>query len=392
VGNLVSGQDDPALASASQQTKLPLSTRLKLRLGAFALNVAFELPAGITILFGASGAGKTTLLNCLAGLLKPQSGSLTVDGQVLYDSGAGIDVPVQQRQVAYLFQQLALFPHLSVLQNVEYGLAELERQARRLKAQAILERFGIAGLSGRRPGEISGGERQRAALARALVREPKYLLLDEPLAALDAATKGAIIDDLRRWNRERQVPVLYVTHDRSEVFGLGEHLLVLDQGRIAAAGTPYEVLQEPRREFIASLAGFENLLRARVQSEHPEAGTMTVSLAAAGVTLECPLHRGELGMAVRVGIRAGDIMVSLAKPVGLSARNILPATIRSLRRMDVLIEAYTEAIATAPAEGASPVPFRVHLTGGAVDALQLREGQQIYLVIKTHSCRVMHDG
>lgn len=388
----MSGQDDPALASASQQTKLPLSTRLKLRLGAFALNVAFELPAGITILFGASGAGKTTLLNCLAGLLKPQSGSLTVDGQVLYDSGAGIDVPVQQRQVAYLFQQLALFPHLSVLQNVEYGLAELERQARRLKAQAILERFGIAGLSGRRPGEISGGERQRAALARALVREPKYLLLDEPLAALDAATKGAIIDDLRRWNRERQVPVLYVTHDRSEVFGLGEHLLVLDQGRIAAAGTPYEVLQEPRREFIASLAGFENLLRARVQSEHPEAGTMTVSLAAAGVTLECPLHRGELGMAVRVGIRAGDIMVSLAKPVGLSARNILPATIRSLRRMDVLIEAYTEAIATAPAEGASPVPFRVHLTGGAVDALQLREGQQIYLVIKTHSCRVMHDG
>lgn len=360
-------------------------------MGAFVLDVAFELPAGITILFGASGAGKTTLLNCLAGLLKPESGSLAVDGRVLYDSGAAIDVPVQQRRVAYLFQQLALFPHLTVLQNVEYGLAELERRERGLRAQALLERFGIAGLSGRRPNEISGGERQRAALARALVREPKYLLLDEPLTALDAATKGAIIDDLRRWNGERQVPVLYVTHDRSEVFGLGEHLLVLDQGRIAAAGTPYEVLEEPRREFIASLAGFENLLRARVESEHPEAGTMTVSLEA-GVTLECPLHRGELGMAVRVGIRAGDIMVSLARPEGLSARNILPATIRSLRRMDVLIEAYTEATGTAPAVGASPVAFRVHLTGGAVDALQLREGQQIYLVIKTHSCRVMHDG
>jgi len=361
-------------------------------MGAFALDVAFELPAGITILFGASGAGKTTLLNCLAGLLRPESGSLAVDGRVLYDSDAGIDVPVQQRRVAYLFQQLALFPHLTVLQNVEYGLAELERPERGRRAQAILERFGIAGLSGRRPNEISGGERQRTALARALVREPEYLLLDEPLTALDAATKGGIIDDLRRWNGERQVPVLYVTHDRSEVFGLGEHLLVLDQGRIAAAGTPYEVLEEPRREFIASLAGFENLLRARVESEHPEAGTMTVSLEAAGVTLECPLHRGELGMAVRVGIRAGDIMVSLARPEGLSARNILPATIRSLRRMDVLIEAYTEATGTAPADGAPPVPFRVHLTGGAVDALQLREGQQIYLVIKTHSCRVMHEG
>jgi molybdate transport system ATP-binding protein len=391
VGNpLIGGRDNPA--PGLPRRKLSLSSRFKLRMGAFALDVAFELPAGITILFGASGAGKTTLLNCLAGLLKPESGSLAVDGRVLYDSDARIDVPVQQRRVAYLFQQLALFPHLTVLQNVEYGLAELERPERGRRAQAILERFGIAGLSGRRPNEISGGERQRAALARALVREPEYLLLDEPLTALDAATKGGIIDDLRRWNGERQVPVLYVTHDRSEVFGLGEHLLVLDQGRIAAAGTPYEVLEEPRREFIASLAGFENLLRARVESEHPEAGTMTVSLEAAGVTLECPLHRGELGMAVRVGIRAGDIMVSLARPEGLSARNILPATIRSLRRMDVLIEAYTEATGTAPADDTPPVPFRVHLTGGAVDALQLREGQQIYLVIKTHSCRVMHDG
>ena len=385
---MISGRNDPAPGLPPK--KLSLSTCFKLRMGAFTLDVAFELSAGITILFGVSGAGKTTLLNCMAGLLKPEAGSLTVDGHVLYDSSAGIDVPVQERQVAYLFQQLALFPHLTVLQNVEYGLAELERRERRLRAQAILERFGIAGLAGRRPNEISGGERQRAALARALVREPKYLLLDEPLTALDAATKGAIIDDLRRWNRERQVPVLYVTHDRSEIFGLGEHLLVLDRGRIAAAGTPYEVLEEPRREFIASLAGFENLLCARVESEHPEAGTMTVSLEAAGVTLECPLHRGELGMAVRVGIRTGDIMVSLDRPVGLSARNILPATIRSLRRMDVLIEAYIEATGTA--NGAPPVPFRVHLTGGAVDALHLREGQQIYLVIKTHSCRVMHDG
>jgi molybdate transport system ATP-binding protein len=389
VGNpVIGGQDDPAPGLPPR--KLSLSTRFKLRMGAFALDVAFELSAGITILFGSSGAGKTTLLNCMAGLLKPESGSLAVDGRVLYDSNGGIDVPVQERQVAYLFQQLALFPHLTVLQNVEYGLAELERQERKLRAQAILERFGIAGLAGRHPNEISGGERQRTALARALVRDPKYLLLDEPLTALDAATKGAIIDDLRRWNRESHVPVLYVTHDRSEIFGLGEHLLVLDRGRIAAAGTPYEVLEEPRREFIASLAGFENLLCAKVESEHPEAGTMTVSLEAAGVTLECPLHRGELGMAVRVGIRAGDIMVSLDRLVGLSARNILPATIRALRRMDVLIEACIEATGTS--NGAPPVPFRVHLTGGAVDALHLLEGQQIYLVIKTHSCRVMHDG
>ncbi len=387
-------RDDPA--AGLPPPKLSLSARFRVRMASFALDVAFELPAGITILFGASGAGKTTLLNCLAGLLKPEAGRFTVDGRVLFDYDAGIDVPVQRRPVAYLFQQLALFPHLTVLQNVEYGLAEMERRERRLRAQAILERFGIAGLSARRPQEISGGERQRAALARALVREPKYLLLDEPLTALDAATKSAIIDDLRRWNGERQVPVLYVTHDRAEVFSLGEHLLVLDQGRIAAAGTPYEVLEEPRREFIASLAGFENLLPARVESEHPEGGTMTVALGAgvtlAGVTLECPLHRGQLGMAVRVGIRAGDIMLSLAKPEGLSARNILPATIRSLRRMDVLIEACTEVAGAAPAGSASPVPFRVHLTSAAVNALQLREGKQIYLVIKTHSCRVMHEG
>jgi molybdate transport system ATP-binding protein len=377
---LAARQSAPALASAEFKRTFAAG---------FALQVAFELEAGITILFGPSGSGKTTLLNCMAGLLAPDSGRLVVAGRVLYDSATGVDVAVQQRRVGYLFQHVALFPHLTVGQNVEYGLAELERGERRRRAGDILDRFGIGQLAGRRPAEISGGERQRTALARALVREPKYLLLDEPLSALDRATKSTLIADLRRWNAAKQIPILYVTHDRAEVFALGERLLALDNGRITAAGAPLAVLEDPRHEFAASLSGFENLFRARVEAEHPELGTMTCSLQGTDATIECPLHAGEVGMEVKVGIRAGDILLSIPRPEGLSARNVLGGTIRSLRRLDVAVEVLVEAAAAGNAVPA--VLFRVHITPGTVAALGLREGQPVHLVMKTHSCRVMRD-
>jgi molybdate transport system ATP-binding protein len=371
---------------ARQPAPAATSAIFKKRFGAdFTLDVSFGLEAGITILFGPSGSGKTTLLNCMAGLLEPDSGRLAVGGRLLYDSAAGIDVPVQQRRVGYLFQHLALFPHLTVGRNVEYGLAELERGESRRRAGEILERFGIAQLAGRRPAEISGGERQRTALARALVREPRYLLLDEPLSALDRATKSTLIADLRRWNAEKQIPILYVTHDRAEVFALGERLLALDNGRITAAGTPLALLEDPRHEFAASLSGFENLFAARVEAEHPEMGTMTCSLEGTDAAIECPLHAGEVGLEVKVGIRAGDILLSVPRPEGLSARNVLAGTIRSLHRQDVVVEVLVEAAASANAA----VVFRVHITPGAVASLGLRQGQPVHLVFKTHSCRVM---
>ncbi len=194
--------------------------------GGFELAAEFAAAAGITILFGRSGSGKTTILSCVAGLLAPDAGRIAVGSRVLFDREQRLDVPVVRRNVGYVFQDLALFPHLTAEQNVAYGLGRLAAGERRRQVQAMLEQFRIAHLAGRKPAELSGGERQRVALARSLVIEPQVLLLDEPLAALDLPTQSQLIADLRRWNREHQIPILYVTHSQREVFALGERVVV----------------------------------------------------------------------------------------------------------------------------------------------------------------------
>src|SRR5579863_8723779 len=241
----------------------------------FVLDVELQVAPGFNILSGASGAGKTTLLDCVAGLITPDVGRIAIGERVLFDASRGINLPVAKRGVGYVFQSLALFPHLTVAQNVQYGLARLPKSERLAKTGAILEAFRIAHLAGRSARKISGGESQRVALARTLVTDPAVLLLDEPLAALDAATKATIIDDLRQWNRIHGIPILYVTHSREEVFALGERVIVLDAGRILAQGTPHEVMSAPWMETIAQLAGVENIFDAVVETVNPERGTMS---------------------------------------------------------------------------------------------------------------------
>ncbi len=349
----------------------------------FSLDVAFQATPGFTILFGPSGAGKTTLLDCVAGLAKPDAGRIAIGDSVLFDSAQRMDLPVAKRRVGYVFQSLALFPHLTVEQNVQYGLTHLPQAERRARAATILQQFRIAYLAHRSAREISGGESQRAALARTLVTDPAVLLLDEPLAALDASTKAKIIDDLREWNRTHRVPILYVTHSREEVFALGERVIVLDAGRIVAQGTPHEVIEAPRQETVAQLVGFENIFDATVEAVHPERGTMTCRLAASDqgdrVLLETPLVRADAGSALRVGIRAGDILLATSLPVGLSARNVIPGRIASLQQRDVIVSARVNC----------GVEMEVHLTLAARDSLQLVPGREVWLVIKTHSCHLM---
>jgi molybdate transport system ATP-binding protein len=206
-------------------------------------------------------------------------------------------------------------------------------------------------------------------------------LLDEPLAALDAATKSKIIDDLRTWNQEHRIPILYVTHSREEVFALGEHVLVLDAGRIVAQGTPHEVISAPWQETVAQLAGFENIFDSEVLAVRPERGTMTCRVAGDGgpVLFETPLVRGGIGSALRIGIRAGDILLATAPPVGLSARNVIPGRIAALEQRDVIVSARVKC----------RIEMEVHLTLAARDSLQLVAGREVWLVIKTHSCHLM---
>lgn len=352
----------------------------------FVLEVEFGAAPGFTILFGASGAGKTTLLDCIAGLVRPDAGRIAIGERVLVDTTQPIDVPPAKRRIGYVFQDLALFPHMTVEQNVEYGLAHLARGKRKELSGAILQALRIDALAQRKPGQISGGERQRVALARTLVTNPEVLLLDEPLAALDAPTKARILDDLRAWNHDHGIPILYVTHSREEVFALGERAMVLDGGRILAQGTPHDVLDAPRQEFIAQLAGVENIFDAIVESLHADRGTMTCSLGVRGtsVLLETPLVRAEVGSTLRVGIRAGDILLAVAPPVGLSARNVIPGRIVALEQRDVIISARVDC--GVEMHG---VEMEVHLTLAARDALELQPGRNVWLVIKTHSCHLM---
>lgn len=345
----------------------------------FTLSVEFVASAGFTILFGASGAGKTTLLNCIAGLQTPEAGCIAVGTNTLYDSDARIDLPPYRRFVGYLLQSLALFPHMTVRQNVEYGLNGLAKLERADRARQVLGAFRISALAERRPRNISGGERQRAALARTLVTRPRVLLLDEPLAALDAVTKSQILDDLRVWNRRQQIPVLYVTHQQEDVFALGEKVIAIEAGRIVARGSPHEVLQRPQSETVAQLAGFENILEGAIIAEHPAHGTMTCRIQGSTLDLEVPLSRIDRSRSVRIGIRAGDIMLATAAPQGLSARNVFPGTITALEQRDAMVIAEVNC-------GAE---FEVHLTPAARESLRLEAGRNVWLVLKTYSCQVL---
>ena len=343
------------------------------------IEAEFSVGTGFTILFGPSGAGKTTILDCIAGLQKPDSGRIAVRDETFFDSKPQINIPTRHRNIGYLFQTLALFPHMTVRQNIEYGLAQLDARERQSRSGEIADSFGIAGLLDRRPGKISGGERQRVALGRALVTRPKALLLDEPMSALDRNTKSRILDDLRTWNEAHAVPILYVTHEREEVYALGDRVLVLEAGKIVADGTPHDVLSRPQRESVAQLAGFENIFNCSVGAAHSEQGTMTCRIDGSQVTLEVPLTRVGVGKPVRVGVRAGDILLASSQPHNLSARNVIAGKIKSLRQQAVTVIAEVDCGAI----------FIVHVTPGARLSLGLETGNPVWLVLKTYSCHVL---
>jgi molybdate transport system ATP-binding protein len=352
------------------------------RLGpAFTLDVDVSVPPGITMLFGASGSGKTTLLRSVAGLTRPDGGRIAIGDRVLFDSKSDVDVAVPDRHVGYVFQQAALFPHMSLHENIEYGLDRVSADDRRQRVSSIAESFRIADILGRRPAQVSGGERQRAALARALVTEPSLLLLDEPLSALDYAIQSRIMDDLRRVNEVRRIPMLYVTHNHREVYTLGERAIVIDNGRVIASGTPHDVLDRPEQTVIANLAGFENVFEATVVERREPAGTLECRVEGSTTELEVPLTAANVGARIRVAIRAGDILVGSQEPRGLSARNVLRGRLVELSARGPTMVAIVDAGAR----------FTVHLTPTGVESLHLKPGDHVWLIVKTYSCRIVAD-
>jgi molybdate transport system ATP-binding protein len=343
----------------------------------FQLNVAFTANPGVTVLIGPSGAGKTTLLRSIAGLCNPERGRILSGERILFDSEKKIAVEPEKRRVGFVFQDLALFPHLTVQENVSYGLRKLNKQERDRKVGEILESFQIANLCRRLPREISGGEQQRVALARSLVTHPSIVLLDEPLSSLDPHTKGEIIDDLHSWNERCRIPMLYVTHNHEEVFALGERAILLEQGRIVAEGAPTEVVATSRRHSVAQITGFENLFDAevRVGANH---GHMICQLAGSSIDLQIPSTRLNKASSHHVGIRADEILLATHPPAIVNRYNLVHGTVKQIdhsgQRTELRIDAGLE--------------FRVNLSEGLPNST-LRKGDDVWMIIRPQACHLI---
>ncbi len=346
--------------------------------GGFALDVDFEAPAGVTILFGASGSGKTMTLKSIAGIVRPNSGRISINNQIIFDSALGIDIPIRKRGVGYLFQNLALFPHKTALGNVEFGMTGLAVRERALKMMAALR---IEHTAYRKPRDISGGEAQRVALARALSCGPRILLLDEPLSAIDEATKLGIIADLKAINRELLLPIIYVTHSREEAIAIGERVIVYEAGRVVARGEPLAVFGSPVLMSVARLTGVENIFAGLIVSKSEAGGMMAVEITDSNGScrVNVPFGNEREGEQVQIAVPAGDILLATDEPRSTSARNILRGRITAIE----------DKAGGALVSVASGVSWSVKVTRQSILDLGLQIGQPVWLAIKTHSCYLL---
>lgn len=348
-----------------------LEVALRHRFDALDLDVTFQAPQGLTVLFGRSGSGKTTIVNAVAGLLRPDAGRIVVDGRVLLDRAQGVDLPPHRRELGYIFQEGRLFPHLTVRQNLKFGNWFAGRRARPSEFDRVVDMLGIGQLLNRRPGALSGGEKQRVAIGRALLSAPRLILADEPLAALDAPRKAEIMPYFERLRDEAGVPILYVSHSASEVARLATTVVALDEGRVIRQGPAAEVLGDPS-VLPTGARDAGAVLTARIAAQHADGLT---ELDAGGNALFLPRIGGQIGDSVRVRIAAHDVILSRARPDGLSSLNILPGRIAELRAGD------GPGAMVALDTSAGRVLARI--TRRSADALGLEPGQTCHAVVKS---------
>jgi molybdate transport system ATP-binding protein len=341
------------------------------RFGSFLLEARFVSEGRLTAFFGRSGSGKTTLINLIAGVIRPDRGRIVLDDAVLVDTKQRIFVPKYRRRVGYVFQEGRLFPHLTVRQNLLFGRWFTPRRERNIGLDQVLDLLGIAHLLDRRPGALSGGEKQRVAIGRALLTSPRLLLLDEPLASLDDTRKEEILPFIERLRDEAQVPIVYVSHSISEVTRLATTVVTILDGRVVAVGPPTEVLGRADAPYDTGEAGA--VIDAVIGGHDPSFGLTTLRSPAGA--LQAPHLDLPIGTPVRVRIRAREVMIATTPPDGLSALNVLPALVTALE------QAGEGAVAVDL--DCSGVHLTARLTRKSVDALGLEPGRKVYAVIKS---------
>jgi molybdate transport system ATP-binding protein len=352
-----------------------IEVELEKRLGAFAVEARFTAPAaGVTALFGRSGSGKTSIVNMIAGLLRPDRGRIALDGELLFSSERGIDLPPERRRLGYVFQEGRLFPHYSVRGNLTYGAG---RGGPAIDFDAVVALLGLSGLLERRPGDLSGGEKQRVAIGRALLASPRLLLMDEPLASLDAPRKAEILPFIERLRDELRIPIVYVSHAMDEIIRLADTLVLLADGKVAAVGSVEDLTSRLDLRPLTGRYEAGAVIRTVVAGHDVTYGLS--ELAFPGGRLRVSRLSLPLGTPVRVRIHARDVALATTRPSGISIRNIVAARIVEIAPdrgplVDVRLDI---------GRPEQPVALWARITQRAARELQLAPGREVFALLKT---------
>lgn len=345
-----------------------------LRLGAFDLEIKFENDAGVIALFGRSGSGKSVTINLISGIVRPDRGVITLDGRVLVDTEAGVFVPKHRRRVGLVFQDAQLFPHFSVRQNLMFGRWFAPKSDRAIAFEPVVETLGIAHLLDRRPARLSGGEKQRVAIGRALLSSPRILLFDEPLASLDDERKQEILPLIERLRDEFAIPIVYVSHAIDEVARLAARVVMMENGRLVATGAVEEVFGPNRIPIGESRFARSSFIAGRIAGINAEYGLTEISHPAGTIWLAG--RAGSVGGEARVVIKATDVTLSTTRPRNLSVRTILTGTVAHIETDD-------GPLAAVNVELVGHGHLIALATRMAVDELGLGPGDQVFALIKT---------
>jgi molybdate transport system ATP-binding protein len=352
---------------------MSVEVRLRHAFPGFALDIDFALPRpGVTALFGASGAGKTTIVNAIAGTFHPKDGRIVIGGRAVLDTGAGVFVPPERRRAGYVFQDARLFPHMRVRDNLLFGWRRAATKAPQAEIDHVIDLLGLSHLLDRRPRALSGGEKSRVALGRALLSSPEILLLDEPLAALDAQRRAEILPYLERLRDEARLPMLYVSHALDEVARLADDIVLLTDGKVAAQGSVFDILTDLELLILAGSAPVGAVIAAAVGAPRDDGLT---PLAFDGGTLLVSRLATPPGTRLRVRVRAEEIMVAIEEPRGISANNVLSATVSAIA------EAGTAQTDVRLAVGSTHLVARI--TRASAARLALAPGKPVYAIVKS---------
>jgi molybdate transport system ATP-binding protein len=352
---------------------MTIACDIKHRLGKLQLSVHFAADQGLTALFGRSGAGKTTIINVIAGLIRPDHGRVEVDGVTLVDTERGIFLPRHKRRLGYVFQEGRLFPHLTVRQNLLYGRWFAGAADRSGDLERIVDLLGLEPLLDRRPSRLSGGEKQRVAIGRALLANPRLLLMDEPLASLDEVRKAEILPYIERLRDQSRVPIVYVSHSVAEVARLASTVVLLSGGSVVAVGPTVEIMQRLDLFPLTGRAEAGAIVEATVE-RHDERFGLT-ELQSRGGTWRLPRLDVDIGARLRLRVRARDVMLAKHAPEDLSALNILPGTVSEIARSEgPIVEVRLDCNGDA---------LIARLTRYSAERLGIGPGVQVYALIKS---------